>query len=782
MKRINRYLAMGLALTLTIGLAACGTAKGGDGTGANSSSEVTEELVPDYSYEAEYISLPEEMNLYNSMLVGSKLYSLSGEMTEDAYITKLVKCPIQDGELGQSEDVLVLDNNTSCNTFCADAEDNLYLLLQKWPEVSEEEEQSSKASYHLIKYDKNKVLCFDEDISEAFRESDYFYASSMAVDGKGNIYIAGNSEGIYLFDPEGKNAGNIQMTDGWIYAMGVSKGGNVYVGYMNYTSEGGSNVLAALDFDGKKLGESYPGFLDTNGNGGKLSAGMDSDFLAYDQNCVYEYSLESKEAVKLLTWLDCDMDGSSVNSVSYGADGTFLVLLRDWESGTAELAKMKKVRTEDIAKRENITFGVLYNDNGLSRKIVEFNKNNTKYRVRIKAYMDLNNLTEDSYRDALTNFTNDLISGNGPDIIDLEGMDIENLVEKGVLEDLRPYLKSSTVVSEKDVFPEILQGATYGDVLAYIPTSFVLNTLAAKASLVGEEPGWTCKEMMELSKSHPNADLLEYIDKETALNLILMLGKNHFIDSEKNECHFDTDEFKQVLQFAGTFPEEISYDQRLTPFRLADDSLLVATADIYDFREVQSVLAYFGEEKVTFIGYPTFDGGNGSIVIPSNSYGIFSKSECKEGAWEVLEMLLDVDVENDWSFWGFSTLISKYEKQKEAALQVEYVYDENGEILLDENGEPVYEGGSGWTMVGDDGEEWSYQYRPIKAEEVELVERLLTNATVLDVNSVYGMNADSEIGKIIKEEASAYFKGSKSADEVASIIQNRINLYLKENE
>ena len=38
----------------------------------------------------------------------------------------------------------------------------------------------------------------------------------------------------------------------------------------------------------------------------------------------------------------------------------------------------------------------------------------------------------------------------------------------------------------------------------------------------------------------------------------------------------------------------------------------------------------------------------------------------------------------------------------------------------------------------------------------------------------------SEVRAIISEEADAYFAGAKTVDEVADIIQNRVQLYLKE--
>ena len=791
MKQIKKWMSIGITMLLVMGVSACG-GKGGEASKAGKDAEITEELAPDYTYQAEYIGVPEEMNLNNAKLSGNQLYGISGKYDEESgsYVSKLIKSVITDSALEQGTDVCSFEEGEECNSFCLDGEGNLYLLVAKRPELAEGEEPGEdyyenyyrNVTYHLKKFDGNGTVIYDEDVSKILKQNENFYVSVMTADGEGNVYLLDNSNGIFLFDRDGKAAGIIPMNENWFHSMGMAKDGSVYVGAMSYTGEGGKSSLIKIDFANKKLGESYPGFLSGNSNGSQMIPGAEGGLLGFDENGVYEYSPEKQEPTKLLTWLDCDIDGSSVSAVSYGKEGVLYVVLRNWESGQTEIAKMNKVRTEDVAKREIINIGVLYGDGSLSRKIVEFNKNNSQYRVKIKTYMDLNNLTEESYREAITNFTNDLTGGNSPDIIDLSGLDVENLVEKGVLEDLMPYVEKSAVISKEDIFPAILKGATYDNVLAYVPSTFVIRTLAAKESIVGSRSGWTCSDMIALAKQYPNADILEYNSKETILSMMLMLGKDHFIDEKKHECHFDTDDFKEVLQFANTFPDEITYSERLTPYRLKDDSLLVTYADIYDFSDVQSILAYFGEEKVNFIGYPTYGEGNGCIIVPGDSYGLFTGSSCKDGAFSVLEFLLSSDSEDEWRSWGFSSFISRYEKQKEEALQVEYVYDENGEIMLDDEGNPIYEGGSGYTMMGDNGEEWSYEYRPIKAEEVELVERMMNDAIMRDGNAAYGSGSENALSQIINEEAGAYFKGSKSLEEVASIIQNRVNLYLKENE
>ena len=80
-------------------------------------------------------------------------------------------------------------------------------------------------------------------------------------------------------------------------------------------------------------------------------------------------------------------------------------------------------------------------------------------------------------------------------------------------------------------------------------------------------------------------------------------------------------------------------------------------------------------------------------------------------------------------------------------------------------------------MEGEHGYSW---------DDVELN---ITNATDEDVQEFLAIfekadevsTQDTAIMAIIEEEVASYFQGQKSADEVADIIQSRVDIYLKEN-
>ena len=149
-------------------------------------------------------------------------------------------------------------------------------------------------------------------------------------------------------------------------------------------------------------------------------------------------------------------------------------------------------------------------------------------------------------------------------------------------------------------------------------------------------------------------------------------------------------------------------------------------------------------------------------------YAITSKSKVKDGAWAFIESTLSGEGEN-YGF-GFPNNRSRLEQMVEDELNVEYVKDANGELVLDENGDPIPEGGSHGIGYGN----WEYYYRVPTREEVDMILDLLEGAKPVS-------GGDTKILSIINEEAEAFFQGQKSVEDVADIIQSRINVYVNEN-
>ncbi|MBR6477038.1 MAG: extracellular solute-binding protein [Lachnospiraceae bacterium] len=782
----KRLIVVGIALALALGLTACSNKNGGDVKNNAKNGSQTEELAPEFSYVAKTTEIPEGIDAYSVVGGNGAVYGYVYDYENEK--KSIVKAPIANGEIGNLQDLVPLDEEANISKLSVDAAGNVYAVMDFYPEepedATEEELNNFWMNYenevkrNLVKFDANGQKVYEVDLAEIAKDADYFYPQYVTVDAQGRVYVLANGYGLLLFDENGNYVTKLDVegNNSWISGMGLTKDGKVCVISTSYNDVSASCTLAEVDFDGKKIGEARKNVPALMGNT-VITPGIDGDLLISDGSSAYEYSIEKEEATKILTWIDLDIDGNSLSCI-FQSEGQLFAITNNYNDGNAELSALSKVKTEDIVKREILTFGCIYEDSSISRRIIDFNKSNEKYRIKMKTYMDVNNWSENSYQDAITNFTNDILAGNCPDIIDLSNNDIANLAKKGVLADLMPYLEKSTKIDKNDIFEKLLEVATFDGKLTYIPSGFSLHTLAGKTSIVGTKEGWTLSDLLALAKQYPNAEILEYATRDSVLSMMMTLNKRAYVDTDNATCNFDCQEFKDLLTFAKQFPEEYDYEnQKLTPFKLRDNELILMDAYIYDFTEVQSTDAYFNGEPCTYIGYPTSDGGNGCALMPRDMYGISEKSNFKDAAWAFIESMIADEATDSYMRFGFSSLKSVYAQQKADALKVEYVYDENGEIMKDENGNPIYEDnyGGGWTMIGDDGETFDYNYKPVTQEEVDLVEKLLAGATAVDESM------DDELTKIITEEAASFFKGDKSVDEVVSIIQNRVNLYLKEN-
>ena len=70
-------------------------------------------------------------------------------------------------------------------------------------------------------------------------------------------------------------------------------------------------------------------------------------------------------------------------------------------------------------------------------------------------------------------------------------------------------------------------------------------------------------------------------------------------------------------------------------------------------------------------------------------------------------------------------------------------------------------------------EAYSYTAHTLNQEEADVIRNIIENRLLLDWNNPVITN--------VMEEAPAYFEGQKSLDEVTDIIQNRVQLYVDEN-
>lgn len=760
MKRnFKRFLTAGIAACMVLQLAACGDGKKDSETNTKTLAEQKE-----FVYVPEYQPLDDIDWMSETCVTDSGLYFTTSTYDEEAMTSHTKLCFIDAStkeiqeiplELGENEENV----SVYVQNMCVLGDGNIALVKSVYIiEDPETWEGTQNYILEVVSASDGSVLN-ETDITDMLNENEYPYIQYMAADGSDNVYLTNGESKVWVYDREGKKLFDMDLTgDSWVQAFGTSKEGQVV--YLTWAQDGIqlSVIDPATRGVSKTCKENVP---ETYGNA-SIVPGRESGILLGGESSLIEYDLEKETATKVMDWLDSDINRSYVEAYGFLKDGRIVVASNDWSSDMSryEVAYLTETPSSEIPQKEILTIGVMYASSDVSSAIINFNKTSDKYRIQLVNYGEGDG--EDAYEAGLIKFNSDLASGNGPDIFDLSSVNMKMLSQKGVIEDLNPYLEKDPELNKEDYFQSILDAYSVDGKLYCIPNSFYVSTTMGKASDVGNTPGWTLDDLMMLIASKPEGtEVFDYATKDYILQTCLMFNFDNFIDWETGKCNLDGEEFVKVLEFANIFESEYQYDEEResTPSKIQNGKLLLLSTSFSSVQDYQMYEAMFGE-PFTMIGYPC-TSGSGNAISGQTNYAINAKSGNKDAAWEFLRSFITPEYYEKGRVWGFPTLISAYDEQNKEYMTPDYYEDENGEQIEQSKG------GWGW-------DDFHVDIYAATQEQVDAVTELINSC-----DRVYSY--DNSLLDIILEEASPFFEGQKSAQEAADIIQSRVQIYVNEN-
>jgi ABC-type glycerol-3-phosphate transport system substrate-binding protein len=497
-----------------------------------------------------------------------------------------------------------------------------------------------------------------------------------------------------------------------------------------------------------------------------IHPGVGYDLFINDDRILYGYNL-GKEAVPIMNFLDSDLFISGLSNV-VGLDATtFLATTYDQVENRQIVARFTKIPPSEIQDRIAIVFGGTYIDWNVKQQAVKFNKSNDKYRITLVEYGSIYNTNED-WRAGVTHLNTDIVSGRAPDIMQLSSdMPVKSYMAKGLFADLLPFIEKDAELDVNDLMPNVVASTSIGGKMYQLVPSYYVQTVFAKTSDVGPEPGWTLAEAKALLASKPPGTMLfdPFQNRLTVLQSALIYGGSQFVDWENARAHFDSPEFMEILELAKEYPEEIDYamyeregfwDDYESAYREGRVLLLVSGID--NMRTVNRIAkGQFGTE-VTPIGFPT-GSGKGAALSYGMQFAISAKSKNQEGAWEFLRYYLSAEYQESQTY-QFPVSRKAHDKMAREATERPYWLDENG--VKQEYDDYYFVNGQEFVLAP-----------PTQAEVDKMTEYILSVTTAIDYNET--------LLNIITEEAAPYFAGQKSVNEVVTIIQSRAQIYVSEN-
>lgn len=730
------------------------------GCNRNSSNE-DNQVKKDFYYIPEYHDLDLASDyIGESVAAGNQLYLYGSSWNEETgeSTSSMYRYDFLAGE--SSEIPLDLGENASVQQMSTDSEGNIVMIVSRYvPSSPEDTDYTSYIELCKLNSEDGSIIV-KTDIEPVFENSDSAYVQYMAIDNEDNIYLSDGNNNIYVLNKDGNKICTISA-ENWVENLFATKEGKVYM--RTWGNDG--MVVKPVDVQNKTLGEDIVSEnLNKNGNSYNQMyyKGLEKGVLVSDSSGVFIYDFETDVREDLFSWLDADINSDDVSEAGQLPDGRIWTILRNYseEETQYSLVYLTKTPASEVPQKEEILFGTMWLNQSVRKSIIDFNKSSAKYRISVKEY------STDDYMSGLTQFNNDITSGNGPDIIDISNIDYKQYVSKGVFENLYPYMEKDGV-NKADYLENVLKAYEVDGKLYGIVPQFYITTTIAKASKVGEIPGWTLSEMLDFVENSEAENIFQYAGRESIFYYCIYNNIDEFIDWETGECRFNGDDFIRVLEFANKFPEEIDYnnDEGISS-QLRSDKILLMQTSIGSVQEYQMMNGLFGE-KTTYIGYPNSEK-KGNLIQPTNgSVAINAKSKNKDGAWEFIKTLISDDYQNSLvsehgSSWGFPLKISALDKQFEKDMTPEYYEDENGN--------QVEQMKTSWGY-----DDFNMDIYAATQEEVDAVKEIIFSAerTSSSINE--------ELTNIITEETGAFFKGQKTAKDTADIIQNRIQIYVKEH-
>lgn len=343
----------------------------------------------------------------------------------------------------------------------------------------------------------------------------------------------------------------------------------------------------------------------------------------------------------------------------------------------------------------------------------------------------------------------ELVSGKGADLYYVGSSELHMLQEKGVLADLSELISQETLAS---IWPGVLERGTVDGQLAGIAINPWVKTLMVSNEIW---PGdrWTLHEALDVIEAHPqmrysliydcgfdSEDILDWLVLES-----LAAGNSPFLNLEEGSCDFDNPLFVRALEVAGACTGSIEFDEAQKLYLEKDWVAIMLYFNIESFTRHKDVLG----EEYHVVGFPT-EGESGTYYTTGGFWVVNSKTEHMQEAAAFLEEL-----------FSYENQYSERDPARKDMFPAERIV-------------PYNVPGINWMVI-----EWGNHYFNEMSPGPEGDYRLGEYHEIME-KGVASRSGIGAIKSIILEEAGSYFSGTRDAASVAGIIQNRVQMYLKE--
>lgn len=262
-----------------------------------------------------------------------------------------------------------------------------------------------------------------------------------------------------------------------------------------------------------------------------------------------------------------------------------------------------------------------------------------------------------SVSDAIRKLNTEIMADEGPDIIVLDNLPVEEYISKGVLEPV------TAIVNEKkdEIFFNMIEGYNKESEIFCVPTTFRIPVIIGNSEVVSAESSKAVIDQMEQQESpvltrqdFPYAAMYMFVTSD-------MVEKDGMNEEKLTAYYNDLLRLKEMGNVTDKIVGESDYSMNQTvdifPYGESDVPSDIyfgeAKAGVGQIAYADSYIKLNSARKQADIQFDYLNKSGGNYYIPTEVLGINSRSSSKDAAKEFLSLYLTEEVQNT-NTMGFS--------------------------------------------------------------------------------------------------------------------------------
>ena len=508
----------------------------------------------------------------------------------------------------------------------------------------------------------------------------------------------------------------------------VNEGESQQYGYVNFDTKSLENTNSEIN--GVIIGE-WNNILYING--------MDS---------IMSYDPVGKEYQSLINLGLNNINGNEIDYFARVDDDKYVcVITSESSSFSTEIILMEK--NEDVKEKVNIIMAAVSdNDTELVSAVNAYNRKRDDVRIEFRNY---GVYSDEPYTDMLK----DIMTGNSPDIFIANNMNMDTLISKNMLEDLSTYLESDETLN-RDYFVDGFLDAVKIDGSQYV----LMNNIVIDTLVVSEDgpkslkDKWTTDAFIDYCGIGASDISIRYGAAPIEIfTMLLNSNMQEYIDWKTGKCGFNSDDFKRILEFCYDLEDESEDIEAGKGKTLFYNMSVCQPADL-------QLMDIIYDSKDSYIGYPSAGGGKSYIESRSASFAMYSMSEHKEEAWDIIKELMMGEYSR-YSYGsenGIPVSAEEFDMMTRNVTITEAYTNDDGVVI-----EPQK------ILYGSD----NIEIGPASDTDIAKLKELIAGSEL--------KHTCSDIIEMIAKEASKYFNNEMGLDDTVNIIQDKVSKYVNEN-